>query len=302
MNNHGAMPVEEKRCLGDLVIVDLVQESGCIIWRIILNNFWRVAIVDSLCILCQLGSRFCLDLLKCGQSTVCNKLSLGPNIIGQNLGKLGANVLQHVWWRILVQQRLQSRWMHTFLDDALQCTLGLCLKIITAFLIQIHIQQLGQDASVCNAFGMVCRMAPNLTQRPCRSCLDVVFGFLFQRVAQRGNPLADNYRQRKRLGECRNVPQSHDTRQPGIATSLIYVINQCTNTAGIHNQLSQLWSVLCDFTDICCCVLLHNLIRILEQRENLGEDLTLHDQLCKLNTMLRNLGQTLANLSLQFSV
>ena len=117
----------------------------------------------------------------------------------------------------------------------------------------------------------------------------MIFRFLLQRMTKRRNALRDNDGECKSLGKRRDVPQRHHSWKACVSTRLIYVVDERTNTTGVHDQLSQFWGVLGNLTDACCSVLPHNFVNVLQQREDLREDFSLDDELGQLDRVLGDL-------------
>mmetsp|Transcript_6500 Transcript_6500/g.7312 ORF Transcript_6500/g.7312 Transcript_6500/m.7312 type:complete len:439 (+) Transcript_6500:322-1638(+) len=285
-----------------MVVLNLVEECLRVVGGVVLDNLGRVAVVDGLDVLSELGSRFRLNLLQCCEPTVRHKLALRANVRRQDLRELPAHVLQNVLRRLVVQQRLQGRQVHALLDDALQGALRLRLQIVRALTVQIDVEQLWQDVAVCNGLGVVRAVPPNLAKRPRGGGLDVILGLLLQSMPEWRDALRDHNGERERLRERADVPESHHARQPRVPARLVHVVHQRSDTTRVHDQLRELRRVLRHLADARRRVLAHHLVHVLQQRKDLREDLPLHYKLRQLDRVLRDLCKALAHLTLQLAV
>jgi hypothetical protein len=95
------------------------------------------------------------------------------------------------------------------ITDALDGLLALCLQVFTTRLGDEAIHQRRQHILLRHRLRMVGRVSPNLAERPSTRTLDMVLDFGYERIQKWWNPLRCYHCESQRLGEGRDVTQSH---------------------------------------------------------------------------------------------
>ena len=134
------------------------------------------------------------------------------------------------------------------------------------------------------------------------SHLDVIFRFGNQSLTERHDALGNNDGESECLGEGSNVSDSHDTGELGITLGLTDVVDEGRGPTGVDDELGELGGVLGNLPDAGGRILANKGVIVLEAVENVGEDLGLNDNLCKVDRVLGDLGKASANLALELGI
>ena len=123
--------------------------------------------------------------------------------------------------------------MGAHLDNILEGFLGFVFEILGrgSFLEHVNGEKSSRDVSFGKELGVLWRMATDLSERPGRSCLQVVFGFVHECLLEWGDSLRDDNCHGKGVVEGRNVSESHDSRQASIALRLADVVHSRSSTS-----------------------------------------------------------------------
>mmetsp|Transcript_105911 Transcript_105911/g.236421 ORF Transcript_105911/g.236421 Transcript_105911/m.236421 type:complete len:389 (+) Transcript_105911:6-1172(+) len=282
---------------GGVELVHLPEESLCVVRRVVLHDLRRIEHVDLVDVIVQLRANLGLDLLDFLETAGLHEGSASVEVVGQHLCKLLHHVLQDVGRRL--EKGFQCGQVSALLYDALQGPLRLRLQILARILVQVHREQAPEHIRLGEGPRVVRGVAADLTQGPSRGRLEVVLGFVDERVLEGGDALRHHHRQGQGLGECGNVAQRHDARQTIVATGLCDVVDHGCDAARIDDKLCQVRSVAGDLADASRRILPHELVDVLEAMEDTGEDLSLYHDLRQVHGVLRDLSQARADLALE---
>mmetsp|Transcript_28389 Transcript_28389/g.77737 ORF Transcript_28389/g.77737 Transcript_28389/m.77737 type:complete len:503 (+) Transcript_28389:472-1980(+) len=285
----------------DLTCVERVEELFRVVRRVVVHNLLGVDLGDGAHKVAQLGAGLWLQLEHFLQPPRHHKRATRGDIMRKHLGKLLHDIGEDGLRRV-VEEWLERRQVDALLDDRFERALRLGLEVLRGCLVQIDSEQLWQRVGIGEGFGVVGRVAANLTERPSGCRLDVILGLGHDGVDQRRDALGDDHRESQRLGESRDVAERHDAGEGGVATRLGDVVDKRANTARVDDELGKLWRVLGDLADARRSVLPHVHVNILEQVEDLWEDLRLNHHLCQVDRVLADLRQARADLPLELAV
>ena len=172
--------------------------------------------VDLLDVLAQLASLFGLDLLYLLEAARLHEGSLVFHVRRQNLGKLGTDVCKDVVWS-QVKEWLEGREMGAHLDDVLERLLGLVLQILRTLWKHVNGKESSGHISLSKSLGMVRSVAAYLTERPGSGCLEMVLWLVQKSLLERRNALRNDDSHGQGVVESRDVAESHDAWQSGVA-------------------------------------------------------------------------------------
>jgi len=117
----------------------------------------------------------------------------------------------------------------------------------------------------------------------------VVFRLVHESILEGGNSLGDNDGHGEGIVEGRDVTESHDSGESGVSLGLADVINSSSGTTGVDNELSELSSLLSNFSNASSSVLSNLNVNILEAVEDSGEDLSFNDNFGEIDGVLSDL-------------
>lgn len=284
-----------------LELVDLVQKSLGVVWGVVLDNLWWVAVVDLLDEFAKLAADGLVELLEELQTTVLDEGTASFEVVGKHRSELLENVLLHLD-RSILKQRLQSLKMSALGKHSLQGALGLGLEVLRAIGVRHACEKVAKHVTLSQSTGVVGSMPTNLAKRPSAGSLDVVFRLTGQCIAERSDTLGYNDSKSKSFRESGNVTNGHDARQLSVALYFADIVDQGSGTTGVDDELGKFWSVLGNFADASCSILADKSIVVLEAIEDVGENFGLDNNFSKINRVLGNLSEAAANLSLQLGV
>lgn len=92
---------------------------------------------------------------------------------------------------------------------------------------------MGRNIEVSHGPGMGAGVTSDLAQSPGSSGSDVVFGLIDESVFERTDSLGIDDSNSECLIEGSDVPECHDTRQPGITLGVSNIIDQSGLTTGV---------------------------------------------------------------------
>jgi hypothetical protein len=259
--------------------------------------------VDGVDVLAELAAGCGVDLLNALETSTLDESLLGLGVLGKNLGELGGNVGKNVV-RSADQEGFKRGEVSAHLDDVLQGLLGLVLKIggALSFLHHVDGEETGRDISLGEVLGVVGRVTANLSKGPGSGGLDVVFWLVLECILEWSNALGHDHSHGEGVVEGRDVSEGHDSGETGVTLRLADVINGSGGTTRVHDELSELSSLLCDLTDASGGVLSNLDVDILKAVEDSGENLGLNNNLGEVDGVLGDLGEALTNVALKLGI
>ena len=138
---------------------------------------------------------------------------------------------------------------------------------------------------------MVWGVSANLTERPGSSSLEVILRLIDQGILERCNTLGNNDCHSEGIIESRDVAEGHDTREASISLRLRDIVNNCSSTTRVDDELGKLSGLLGNFSDASSGIFSDLNIKVLQAVEDSGEDLSLNDNFSQINGVLGNLGK-----------
>mmetsp|Transcript_20429 Transcript_20429/g.43578 ORF Transcript_20429/g.43578 Transcript_20429/m.43578 type:complete len:343 (+) Transcript_20429:3-1031(+) len=288
------------RLAGGIELIHLLKESVGIVRGVVLHDLRWVERVDLLNVVVQLGTNLRVNFLDLLQTTRLDKLPARIEVIGQYLRELLDDVLEDV--RGGLQQGFQCGQSCALLDDALESSLRFSLEILAGVLVKVDGQESPKYIGLSQGPSMVWGVTTNLTERPSRGGLQVVFRLVDQGILERRNALGNHDRQGQGLREGRDVAEGHDAGEAVVAAGLSDVVHHSSDTTGIHNELRQIRGVPGNLADACRSILSYELIDVLEAMKNPGEDFGLDDDFGEVDGVLCDLGEAAADLALQLGI
>lgn len=283
------------------VLLESLEEVICVARSVVIDNIVGVVRVNFVDVLAELGALLGLDLLNFLEATTLDEGTLGFEVLGKNLSELSADVGENIVGSEL-EEGFEGGDVGAHLDNVFEGLLGLVLQVLGRFLEHVDGKESGGDISLSKVFGVLGRVTTNLTERPGSSSLQVVFRLVHESILEGGNSLGDDNSHGEGIVEGRDVTESHDSGESGVSLGLANVINSSSGTTGVHNELSELSSLLSDFSDASSSVLSNLNVNILKAVEDSGEDLSFNDNFGKIDGVLSDLRKALADVSLELGI
>jgi len=257
--------------------------------------------VDLINVLAKFASLFSLNFLDLLEATTLDEGALGLEVLGENLSKLGTDVGKDVVGGQL-EQGLEGGHMSAHLDDILEGLLRLVLEVLRGLLEHVDGKEAGRNVSLSEVFSVLGGVATDLSKRPGSGSFQVILRFVHQSVLERCNTLGDDDSHSKRVIESRDIAEGHDTGKASIALALTDVVDGSSGSTRVDNELCELSSLLSNLTNASGGILTDLDVDVLQAVEDAGEDLSLHDHFSKVNGVLGDLGEALADVTLKLGI
>ena len=139
-------------------------------------------------VLAQLAAWLGFNFLNSLEPSALHKRALGFQVLGQDLGKLGADVSENVVGSER-KEGFKGRDVGAHLDDVLECLFRFVLEILRALWEHENCKKPCWHISLCKVLGMLWRVATNLAKRPGSCSLDVILRLINQGILKRSNTL-----------------------------------------------------------------------------------------------------------------
>jgi len=272
-----------------------------VVRRVVVDDIGGVVRVDLIDVFTEFASRLSLNLLDLLEAAGLHEGALGLEVLGKDLGELGAHVGEDVVGGEL-EEGFEGGNVRAHLDDVLEGFLGLVLEVLGGLLEHVHGEETGGNVSLGEVLGVLGRVTANLSEGPGSGGLQVVLGLVHEGVLEGGNSLGDDNGHGEGIVESGDVTEGHDTGESGVALGLADVVNSGSGATGVDDELGEFGGLLGDLTDAGGGVLADLDIDVLEAVENAGEDLSFNDYFGKVDGVLGDLGEALTDVTLELGV
>jgi len=292
---------ELSRCSFATVFLESLEEVICVSRSVVVDNIGRIVRVNFVNVLAELGALLGLDFLNFLEATTLNEGTLGFEVLGKDLSELGADVGEDVV-RSELEEGLEGGDVSAHLDNVFESFLGFVLKVLGRFLEHVDGKESGRNISLSKVFSVFRRVSTDLSERPGSSSLQVILRLVHEGILEGSDSLGDDNSHSERVIESRDVSEGHDTRESSVSLRLTDIVNSSGGTTRVDDELSELSSLLSNFSDASSSVLSYLNIDILKAVKDSREDLSFDNDFSEIDGVLGDLGEALAYVSLELGI